>query len=54
MTLQKLQVSIINIIFIPLALYSLYTCVTCTINYIALPVLLISFFVLACNNKYIQ
>jgi hypothetical protein len=52
--MKTLQFYAINIFILPLALYSLFITITCTVNYIALPVTLICFFILAYNNKLIQ
>lgn len=53
MNLNKKQIAI-NIIIIPIMLYSLVTVITCTVNYIVLPLLLITGIIFISNNKLLQ
>ncbi len=43
--------TLINLTVLPIALYSLYVVVTATINYLALPALVLTGLVLAYNNN---
>lgn len=52
--MKTLQFYSVNIVLGVLLTYSLYTCITCVVNYWALPVSIILFFILAWHNGYIE